>query len=289
MNKQNLHSFLEAENNFKISDISPVSGGSINRAEKLETDKGIFFLKWNDSKPANMFDAEVHGLQLLTKKQDFIRIPEIIDYNGDENSVPGYLLMEYIEPYRGGNEAASEFGTNLARMHNITSGQFGLERNNYIGSLPQSNTKHENWTEFFIRERIEPQLKIAIDSRKLNSTDLKGWERLSSKLESIFPVSKASLLHGDLWGGNYFFDRNGTAVLIDPAVYYGHHEMELAFTKMFGGFSPDFYDSYAIEMEMAQGFQQRIPVYNLYPLLVHVNLFGGSYTSQVSSFLKSYL
>jgi len=289
MREQKLHRYLETKNNFKISEISPLSGGSINRAEKLETDKGTLFLKWNDTKPAKMFDAEVHGLQELNSRQDFLRIPKIIDFNGIGKKNPGYLLMEYIEPYRGGSEAASEFGMNLARMHQITSDEFGLSRDNYIGSLPQSNKRHEKWTDFFIYERINPQIKMAVNSGKLNATDLKGWERLSAALESLFPVSSPVLLHGDLWGGNYFFDRNGSAVLIDPAVYFGHHEMELAFTKMFGGFAPDFYDVYAIEKELAPGFQQRVPVYNLYPLLVHVNLFGGSYISQASSILRGYL
>ncbi|MGF1670494.1 MAG: fructosamine kinase family protein, partial [Balneolaceae bacterium] len=275
--------YLERRNSISISSVEPVSGGSINKAAKITANERTFFLKWNDSKPPDMFSAEAYGLEKLREADTPVRIPVVYDLNSNKNDYPGYLLMEYIEQVRGGSESSRNFGRYLAELHGKTAGEFGLDRNNYIGSLPQSNKKHKEWVSFFIEERINPQIKLARDRQKIDERTVKGWELLANQLHDIFPETEPSLLHGDLWGGNYFFDGQGDPVLIDPAVYYGHHEMELSFTKMFGGFSPEFYDAYAFEKKPAPGFNNRVPVYNLYPLLVHVNLFGGHYATEANS------
>ncbi|MEX2435961.1 MAG: fructosamine kinase family protein, partial [Balneolaceae bacterium] len=244
------------------------------------------FLKWNGSAPDDFFEKEADGLKLLKSAGTGLRIPEVIAAEMPVSGRPGFLLMEYIDESHGGDSFA--FGAELAALHQTRSEQFGLAHDNYIGSLPQTNRRHTEWTTFFSEERITPQLKMAIDSNKMNSGILKHWDRMASKLDDLFPPAKPSLIHGDLWGGNYLFDSNDSAALIDPAVYFGHPEMDLAFSKMFGGFSADFYDGYQSVTQIEAEFSERVPVYNLYPLLVHVNLFGAGYTRQAEQILKNF-
>ena len=272
--------------NLEIIKSQSVSGGSINRAAKIATNLGDLFLKWNTNAPDDFFEKEADGLIRLSTARTALRIPDVISSGKPVNSRPGFLLMKFIEEGRSGN--SFEFGQNLAKLHQTDIDQFGLDTDNYIGSLPQSNRRHDDWIAFFTEERINPQIQMAVDSGKLSRGILQNWDRLSGKLNEIFPPTKPSLLHGDLWGGNYLFDSSGSGVLIDPAVYYGHPEMDLAFTKMFGGFSSEFYRGYESELPLEPGFSERIPIYNLYPLLVHVNLFGGHYTSQFNSTLRKF-
>ena len=279
---------LSQEYSIQISEAVSVSGGDINRAAKLTTNRGELFLKWNRKAPVDMFEKEDNGLKLLREGSGNIKVPDTIAHHKPVGEIPGFLLMEFIRSGSGSPADAFRFGAELAGLHNQSNSHFGLDHDNYIGRLPQSNKLHENWRDFFIDERIKPQIKAAIDSDRLPDNILKHCERFYSELESIFPKCKPSLLHGDLWGGNYFFDTEGNGVLIDPAVYYGHPEMDLAFTRMFGGFSAQFYEGYESVTTLTGRFEDRIPVYNLYPLLVHVNLFGGSYANQAQRFLEKY-
>lgn len=269
-----------------IHNTKTLSGGSINQSYKIESNNGDLFLKWNRSAPDDFFDKEARGLDILKESGSELRIPEVIAVRKPETGRPGFLLMEFIPEGDNGNSYA--FGEQLAILHNSRGESFGLDHDNYIGSLPQSNKNHDNWVSFFSEERIGPQLKIAVDSGKMDSSSVRGWTGLQSRLDDLMPPVKPSLIHGDLWGGNYLFDQKGSAVLIDPAVYYGHPEMDLAFSKMFGGFSVEFYDGYESVSPTEAGFSERVPLYNLYPLLVHVNLFGGHYTSQAAAVLKNY-
>ncbi len=278
--------YLNKRLNFRITGSRSISGGSINRAVKISTASGEFFLKWNASAPEDFFEKEADGLKLLNSAGSGLHIPEVIAAEGPKDHRPGFLMMEMIQEGRSGDSL--DFGIKLARLHQTTAKQFGLENDNYIGSLPQSNRRHEQWIDFFVEERIGPQLKMAVESGKIRSSILKNWDRLAARLDEIFPPCTPSLLHGDLWSGNYLFDSTGNGVLIDPAVYYGHPEMDLAFTKMFGGFSTDFYRGYRSESTIEAGFDERVPICNLYPLLVHVNLFGGHYTNQLEGLLKKY-
>lgn len=279
---------LERRTGLTVTASEPLGGGSINRAVRLTTDRGELFLKWNDRTPPLMFTREREGLERLRKAGTGFRIPKILAADDGSGESPGFLLMEYIPASRGSREASARFGTELAALHRLHENEFGLEEDNYIGRLPQSNRRHTSWTRFFISERIEPQLRMAVDSGRIDGGAAAGWEALAAKLNDFFPEIRPSLLHGDLWSGNYFFDPDNHPVLVDPAVYFGHPEMELAFTRMFGGFSDPFYDAYATESPLAPGFSERVPVYNLYPLLVHVNLFGGHYAVEASRFLKRY-
>lgn len=269
-----------------ISKYRSVSGGSINQAYKLTTNQGPFFLKYNSSAPYDFFEKEALGLLTLRSAGTALRIPDVIAVGNPEDNKSSFLLLEYIEEGRSGNSFT--FGTELAELHQTNSEYFGLDSDNYIGSLPQQNGKYDDWISFFREKRIEPQIRMAINQGRLSSSLNSNWNRLAKMLDQIIPQCKPSLLHGDLWGGNYLFDTNGAAVLIDPAVYYGHPEVDLAFTRMFGGFSADFYRGYESVLPLEPGFQERVPIFNMYPLLVHVNLFGGYYTSQFESFLRSF-
>jgi len=269
-----------------VDSVRSVSGGSINRAYKISADNAEYFLKINASAPPDFFTREAEGLRELNKAGTDLIIPEVITAEEPSEDHSGFLLMEFIPSSQSGDSFS--FGAELAKLHQTKRSRFGFHTDNYIGSLPQKNSDRDDWISFFSDCRIEPQLKMAIDSGKLRSAILTNWERLLSTLPDMIPGCSPSLLHGDLWGGNYLFDSDGKAVLIDPAVYYGHPEMDLAFTKMFGGFSIDFYDGYESESPLEPRFSERVPVYNLYPLLVHVNLFGGHYTSQFTSLLKRF-
>jgi len=273
----------------EILSAKSVSGGSINRAARVEiSGLGPCFLKWNRTADPDMFQKEVHGLKLLTSADSGLRIPEIILQDTTDDRT-GFLLLEYVSQGKPGENSARNFGERLAKLHSLRNEQFGLEEPNYIGRLPQQNNWHENWTDFFIQERIQPQLDMALQAGKLHRNISDAFDKLFAKLPDIFPEDQPSLLHGDLWGGNYFYDENGEAVIFDPAVYYGHREIELAFTHLFGGFSSAFYDAYRKVLPMEPGFETRKNIYNLYPLLVHTNLFGGSYARQVEGIVRRFL
>ncbi|MFO7847767.1 MAG: fructosamine kinase family protein [Balneolaceae bacterium] len=277
---------IKEKTGLSIGESESLSGGSINRACRVRAGGKNYFLKYNRNAPDDFFGKEADGLQRLRKCADKLIVPKVITVGQPGTSRPGYLLMEFIQTGRTGD--ASALGSGLAHMHQNHSSSFGLQNDNYIGSLPQQNNEHTEWESFFAEERIGPQLKMAVDSGKLTKDLVSNWNRLSNQLNSLLPKTKPSFLHGDLWSGNYMFNEEGTGVLIDPAVYYGHPEMDLAFTTMFGGFPSDFYAGYRSVSEFEPGFDNRVDIYNLYPLLVHVNLFGGHYTSGAVRFLKQF-
>jgi len=283
-----LRSEIADKLDYKISSVSRVSGGSINEAAKLDIEEvGPAFLKWNRTADPDMFEKEVSGLNLLRDAETGLRVPEVL-LQGTVNGSTGYLLLEYIEDGRPGNRSAQDFGEQLASLHDHRGESFGLDEDNYIGRLPQSNNRHSDWINFFIDERMEPQLQMAMKSGKFGSAITGAFNNMYRKLDEIFPKDRPSLLHGDLWGGNFFYDTEGTAVIYDPAVYYGHREIELAFTHLFGGFPSAFYEAYDKALPLEPGFKQRKDIYNLYPLLVHTNLFGGSYARQVEGIVTQF-
>lgn len=260
-----------------------VNGGSINSCFKVTTARGIFFLKENDAhKFPGMFEAEAKGLQLLRSTNTFY-VPEVISLENEKGI--SRLFLPWLERKNTGDW--HEAGKMLAKLHKNTAGFFGLDHSNYTGSLPQPNALKNSWAEFFASERILSQLKLAYESRKIDAALLKQGENFCAEIQNIFPEEKPALLHGDLWSGNFFFSTKGPAVF-DPAVYYGHREMDLAMTKLFGGFDAGFYEGYELEFPLEKSWKQRIDLCNLYPLLVHVNLFGGSYVNDVKEILKNF-
>jgi protein-ribulosamine 3-kinase len=264
-----------------------VSGGSINIAYELQTSGGKYFLKVNHKALyPGMFAAEAEGLKLLTKTNT-VKVPGIV-LQGDAGN-ESFLLLEWVDARRGSVQATQNLGAQLAQMHRNTADTFGLDHDNYIGSLPQSNRKHDKWSDFFIQERLQPMVSLAADKRLLEYADAGNFEKLYTKLPELFDEEAPALLHGDLWSGNYLTTPADEPYLIDPAVYYGHREVDLAMTALFGGFSNEFYIDYNEAFPLAKGWQQRADLWNLYPLLVHLNLFGAGYLGRVRDAVKSYL
>jgi protein-ribulosamine 3-kinase len=222
---------------------------------------------------------------LLNESVDGIS-PKVIAVETDENEM--LLTLELIETGTPQKEFWNDFAKKLATIHRRTNDNFGLDHDNYIGSLPQSNRQHNNWNSFFILERIEPQLKKAIDENRLPKGIHRIFEKMFSRLGEIFPGEKPSLLHGDLWSGNYMIATDGWVRLIDPAVYFGFREMDLAMMKLFGGFDATFFEHYHRFFPLEKDFEERVDVCNIYPLLVHVNLFGGHYTFEVQAIMKQF-
>jgi len=183
----------------------------------------------------------------------------------------------------------TDFGHQLASMHSISNDQFGFDEDNYIGSLHQSNTRHSDWISFFVEERLEKQVCLAYENKRIDKLLIRSFEHLYGKLGRLFPAEDPALIHGDLWSGNYMVDSEGAPCLIDPAVHYGHREVELSFTKLFGGFDSSMYMAYNEVFPLENGFDERVDLYNLYPLMVHVNIFGGSYLRSVQSILKKFV
>lgn len=259
---------------------SSVHGGDINSAYKLSTNHGEFFVKENDgTRFPKMFMKESNGLKTLT--QSPFKVPQVILEK--EN----FLVLEWLEKER---EEPIEYwrkrGTSLAELHQITNENFGFSEDNYIGSLPQINTRKENWSAFFIENRLEYQVKLGLDDGRISKDLVMKFEKLYYKFENLFPIEKPSLLHGDLWSGNVMNVIGNTPAIFDPAVYFGHREMDLAMTKLFGGFHRGMYEAYQVSNPLEVGFEERVGLCNLYPLMVHVNLFGGAYEVQVNQILN---
>lgn len=271
--------------NVELENHHSVGGGCINNAARLQTNFGNYFIKWNTSEEIALFETEAKGLSLLAESST-LKIPRTLGRG--KNDGKAYLLLEWIEKGHASGQFWKDFGAGLAHLHQQSAQYFGLDHDNYIGRLPQGNNKHENWYDFFIQERLVPQLKLASANRLIDEKIRKGFDRLLIKLPDLVPEEKPSLLHGDLWSGNFLIDQNSNPVLIDPAVYYGHRETELAFTHLFGGFEQQFYTSYQSCFPLENGFEERIEIHNLYPLLVHVNLFGASYLSGIRQTLKRF-
>ena len=265
---------------------SYVGGGSIASAGRVVfADDSVCFVKrYADPLPA---EAEKAGLTALAAVGK-VRVPKVIDSGG------GFLLLEWIEPGRGKGNQESALGRALARHHLTAVGEaFGFETDNFIGATPQFNTPatdkaRTDWPEFFGQNRIMPQAKMALNAGLITTDIFKKCEALSNRLPGLLPAGKPCLLHGDLWAGNWLTSAIGEPALIDPGVYRGHPEADLAMTRMFGGFDPDFYRAY-FEINPAQpGQEERVPLLNLYHYLNHLNLFGQSYQNTVTSILNRY-
>jgi len=280
---------LENKLKQKITDISPLSGGCISSAYKLKLNNTQeFFLKHNPSVSDKMFIAEAHGLQELNNS-GAIRIPEVIMYDDD------FILLEFIQQGNKSKKFFSDFGRSFALMHKHSSETYGFYEDNFIGSNEQKNipvrSEKENWSSFYFNKRILFQLELAEKLGYATSELKKGIGKLEEKIEEIIGTSdeEPALLHGDLWGGNYMVDEHGNACLIDPAVYYGHREADLGMTKLFGGFSSEFYNAYNDTYPLQDGYEYRENIYKLYHVLNHLNLFGGGYYSQAISLIHFYV
>ena len=244
-----------------------------------------YFLK-SGTKSA-IYQCEANGLKELALSQS-IRVAQVAAVGKD------FILTEYIRRGAASHDFFSRFGREFARMHRFQSDSFGFYENNFIGNNVQINLPDENertdWAAFYLNKRLMFQYKLA-EKNGYATRDLKnGMMRLEKKMESILndSIEPPCLLHGDLWAGNFICDENGNAVLIDPAVYYGHREADLAMTKVFGGFSREFYESYQAEYPLRPGWEYRERLYRLYHILNHLNLFGRGYLHEAESLLNKY-
>lgn len=270
----------------QITAFRPVSGGDISSAYLLETQSQKFLLKVNSKSSAKtMFDAEQHGLRAIESTKT-IAVPHV--HLVDEMDGIAFLLMDFVESRRPNAKDYTHFGRDLANMHLVSNDQFGFSSDNFIGSLSQSNAFHTDWAEFYWNERILPQLEIAKKNTALDDAKIPSKESALKIFRQVFGEVKPSLLHGDLWGGNYLISTDGTPFLIDPAVYYGHSIVDVAMSRLFGGFDAEFYDAYHEIIPKQTYYQEQIKLYQLYYLLVHLNLFGRSYRSSVVDILERY-
>ena len=278
---------VEAYKGVSVRSFTSASGGCINNGGKIIIGNSTYFLKWNDlNKYPGMFDAEAKGLSLLALSNS-LKIPHVV-FVGTAGHYQFLLLQHIEEGVRGGNYW-EHFGSRLATLHKTSSATFGLDHDNYIGSLRQHNNESPTWVDFFITQRLMRQVEVAVNAGRLDTTTSKGFDRLFARLPSLLPEEAPSLLHGDLWSGNLMTTSDGDPCVIDPAVYFGHREVDLAMTQLFGGFDKRFFDVYNDTFPLLAGYEERLDVYNFYPLLVHVNLFGGGYASQVRSILYKFL
>lgn len=265
---------------FEIARKRSIGGGSINAAYRIDgSGDRAYFVKLGNLAAYEMYAAEAAGLQAMHQTST-IRVPQPICWGTSDSSA--YVVMEFIELGRGGADSAAQLGQQLAAMHRCTRDRFGWERDNTIGSTPQRNDWSNDWLEFYRVHRLEFQLRLA-RRNGYGGEWMQDAERLCDRLEAFFASYKpvASLLHGDLWSGNYGFDASGQPVIFDPATYYGDREADMAMTELFGGFPADFYRGYTRTYPLDSGYEQRRTLYNLYHLLNHLNLFGAGYMGQV--------
>ncbi|MFT6868288.1 MAG: protein-ribulosamine 3-kinase [Cyclobacteriaceae bacterium] len=270
----------------EIKNVKPIFGGDINQAAMIETSSGSYFIKWQNDSYEDIFQKESYGLELLRESKT-INIPEVIGF-GKVNNL-NFLVLDFINKGIPNALFWMNFGSSLAELHRQSNAYFGLETDNYIGKLPQPNSPNDTWVNFFIENRLMFQVEFGLSKGSITHSVAHNFEKLYPKLLGMLPEEKPSLLHGDLWSGNFMSNIHGEPIIYDPAAYYGHREMELAFTQFFGGFNQAFYQSYDEAFPLLPGFDDRIDIYNLYPLLVHANLFGGNYQNSVDRILKRFI
>ncbi len=288
-----------------VLDTQFLSGGDISTAARVFTSEGTFFIKWTyarngdaarqtpdgrSAEGSDLFAAEAHGLACLRRTQT-LAVPTTIGHGqqGDK----AYLILAYVEQAPNGLSKANDtywtyLGHQLAELHAHTQPRFGLDRDNYIGSLPQANPLTESGYDFFFEQRLLPQAGQALYDGLLPKRSYEALLRLRHKLPDLLPPERPALLHGDLWTGNVLVTEANKPLVVDPAVHFGFREAELAFTHLFGGFEARFYQAYEELFPLEPGFQERVAIYNLYPLLVHVNLFGAGYVPGVERVLNQF-
>jgi fructosamine-3-kinase len=258
----------------------PLSGGDINQAYAVALDDGrSVFVKTNARAPRGMFAAEARGLAWLAEASA-LRVPGVLAASEE------LLALELVAEGRPARDFDERLGRGLAALHRFGAPAFGLDHDNFIGRLPQANAPLPTWPELYRTRRLEAQLRRAADAGLASARMKRGFERLFAALPELCgPAEPPARLHGDLWGGNLLCDDAGAPVLIDPAVYGGHREIDLAMMRLFGGFGARVFAAYDEAFPLADGHEERVPLYQLYPLMVHVNLFGGGYVGSVEAAL----
>ena len=277
----------EFDAGFELQAAHAVGGGSINSAWRFEGQKRSYFVKFNRAERVGMFAAEADGLQALAAAQA-VHVPRALGHG--VAGAQAFLICEWLclsTPHR---DSAEILGRQLAELHGRPQTGYGWHRDNTIGSTAQPNTPDDDWSAFWREQRLGFQLALG-RRHGFSSPLLDKGERLMDKLPKLLAGHQpaASLLHGDLWGGNWGVDASGAPVLFDPAVYCGDREADMAMTELFGGFPEAFYAAYRECWPLDEGYQLRRTLYNLYHVLNHANLFGGGYAAQAEAMVDRLL
>jgi len=281
-----LQSFLSSKLQTPVKEIISTGGGCINQTYKITTDINHFFCKVNSaSKFPHLFQKEKNGLALI-EKQNIIKVPKVIDCGIlDDQQI---LILEWIEEGTKDDQFWKIFGEQLASLHQISSEQFGLDEDNFMGSIPQSNKQHQSWISFFKEERLQPLVKTCISNKLLSLNHEAQFQFFYQRLPQIFNDEKPALVHGDLWSGNFMCNNQGQPALIDPAIYFGHRSVDLGMTTLFGGFDKKFYDAYHYYHPLPINYKEQWKACNLYPLLIHLILFGKTYLAEIQQTLDRF-
>jgi fructosamine-3-kinase len=268
-----------------VTTTTPVHGGDIAKAYRLDTTGGPLFAKTHPDPMPGMFEREAAGLRAL-RASGAVTVPEVVREHA------AGLVLEWIEVGRRTPAADVALGHELAALHRVTGPHFGgLDGapGGFLGSQPVDLTPTERWPEFFVERRVRPLTSRAVDLGRLDAAAVALADRVAGRADELCgPAESPALLHGDLWGGNRLVDVSGTNWLIDPAVYWGHREVDLAMMQLFGGFGASTYETYDEVFPLAAGWRERVAWYQLPPLLVHAILFGGSYGSAAVDVLRRY-
>ena len=279
-----LNEIINTELNEDLISFKALSGGSINRVYKCTTRQGEVVLKLNEAEQYPlMFEKEEQGLDLLNSSS--FRVPNVLNKGVYQNI--SYLMLEYVND-QGTTISETALGIKLAELHLLSSDSFGLDHDNYIGSIPQINNKKSDWISFYKSMRLEPLVKKGFDTGHIEMKTLRSFDKLYKELDNLIPIEPPSLIHGDLWHGNIISDENTFPVLIDPAVYYGHREIDLAMLLLFGHISNETMEAYNSIYSLDNHWKKRTDLHQLYPLLVHLIIFGGSYIGSIQKILRRY-
>jgi fructosamine-3-kinase len=275
--------------NASVTDCASVSGGCIANASRLETEGASYFLKWGDAEVARTFPGEEAGLRALAAADSPLVVPEVVASAAPDDNRPGFLVMDWIDTGHKGRRFWSSFGEGLAQMHRHTGDEYGFGMDNHIGRLPQSNTWMGHWPTFFREQRLAPQVQMARERDRWRADWDRPLKTLYRRIDDLLPARPPpSVVHGDLWKGNFMVTALGEPALIDPAAYHGHREVDLAMSELFGGYDDAFYDAYRGAWPLDPGYDERREIYNLYHLINHLNHFGAGYANGVARTLQAF-
>lgn len=284
-----LRSALEERLDVTIKSVAAVGGGCIANASRLETDGSPYFLKYGSEEVARTFSGEAAGLEALAEAESPLVVPSVVATAPPSDDQPGFLVMEWINSGREGRRFWERFGEGLAALHRHAAEEYGFDQDNFIGRLPQRNDWTDRWPTFFREQRLAPQVEMARERNRWRSDWDAPLDTLYRRLPDLLPATpEPSVLHGDLWKGNFMVTATGDPALIDPATYYGHREADLAMTELFGGYDDRFYELYRSTWGLDPEYETRREIYNLYHLINHLNHFGGGYAGSVQQILGQF-